>query len=150
MTDKIDLTGVLAAAIDSAMDRGRPFVVSAVDADGNPAVSFRGSTYVHSPDQLAIWVRKQDEGLAAYVAANPRLALLYYDPEQGPDPATSPRRLLIKGRARVDPSANDAVYAGIPEVERGRDKERRGVALVIDVDSVNGFGGSGPINQARP
>ena len=56
---------------------------------------------------------------------------------------------LIKGRARLEPSANEAVFAGIPEVERQRNKEGRGVAMIIDVDLVNGFGGSGPINQAR-
>ncbi len=149
MADKIDLTGALATSINSAMDRGRPIVVTAIDLEGNPAVSFRGSTFVFAPDQLAIWVRKQDQGLAAYVAANPNVALLYYDPEQGPDPSVSPRRVAIKGRARVDASLNDAVYAGIPEVERARDKERKGVALIIDVDLVNGFGGGGPVNQAR-
>ncbi len=148
MADKIDLTGI-ADAINSALLRERPVVVAAVDADGNPQVSFRGSTHVYSPDQIAIWARKRDEGLVTYIADNPSVSLLYYDPAQGPDPAVSPRRVLIKGRARVEPSANEAVYQGIPEPERQRDPDRRGVAIIIDVDSVAGFGGRGPIRQAR-
>lgn len=147
--EKIDLTGHIAASLNSAMERGRPAVVSVVSVDGTPSVSFRGSIFVHSRDQVAIWVRKQHEGLAVDVAHNPAISILYYDPAQGPDPSVGARRILIKGRARVDASLNDAVYAGIPEVERGRDAERRGVAVIVDVDSVVGFGGTGPIKMAR-
>ena len=52
--------------------------------------------------------------------------------------------LSIRGRARVDPSADDAVYAGMIEGERGQDPDRKGVAVVIDVESVRGFGADGP------
>jgi hypothetical protein len=147
--EKIDLTGHIAASLDTAMERERPAVVSVVALDGTPSVSFRGSVHVHSRDQVAIWVRKQDSGLAADVAQNPAVSILYYDPAQGPDPATGARRIVIKGRARVDASLNDTVYAHIPEVERERDAERRGVAVIVDVDSVVGFGGTGPIKMAR-
>lgn len=147
--DKLDLTG-LAPALDTALERERPIVVAATDADGNPQVSFRGSTTVYSPEQIAIWVRKAGDGLATYITQNPTVALLYYDPDQGPDPAVSPRRVAIRGRARVEPSLNDAVWEIIPEVERERAKDRsKGVAVIVDVDSVDGFGGAGPIKQAR-
>ncbi|MEV5845465.1 pyridoxamine 5'-phosphate oxidase family protein [Streptomyces sp. NPDC051985] len=147
--EKIDLTGHIATSLNTAMERERPAVVGVVALDGTPSVSYRGSVHVHSQDQVAIWVRKQDTGLAADVTANPAVTILYYDPAQGPDPAVGARRIVIKGRARVDASLNDVVYAGIPEVERERDADRRGVAVVVDVDSVIGFGGTGPIKMAR-
>lgn len=148
MADKIDLTG-LAPALNSALVRERPIVLAATDPDGNPQVSFRGSITVCSPDQIAIWVRKQDEGLVTYIAANPIVALLYYDPAQYPD-GTGPRRVAIRGRAHVDATANDAVWEMIPQPERDRNKDRsKGVAVIINVDLVNGFGGGGPVKQAR-
>ncbi|MEU6138818.1 pyridoxamine 5'-phosphate oxidase family protein [Streptomyces sp. NPDC047081] len=147
--EKIDLTGHIATSLNSAMERGRPAVVAVVAVDGTPSVSFRGSVHVHSRDQIAIWVRKRDEGLAVDVAENPAVSILYYDPEQGPDPSVGARRIAIKGRAHVEPSLDDAVYAGIPRVEQERDAERRGVAVIVDVDSVIGFGGTGPIKMAR-
>lgn len=147
--EKIDLTGHIAASLNSAMERERPAVVAVVAVDGTPSVSFRGSVHVHSRDQVAIWVRKQHEGLAADVTAHPAISILYYDPEQGPDRAVGARRIVIKGRARVDASLDDVVYAAIPEVERERDADRRGVAVIVDVDSVVGFGGTGPIKMDR-
>jgi hypothetical protein len=71
MPDPVNLTGEIAAAIDGAALRGHTLAVAYVRDDGSPSVSFRGSTYVHSPTQLAIWARKRDSGLAAAVVDRP-------------------------------------------------------------------------------
>jgi len=146
---EVDLTGDIKASLDSAEDRERPIFVAAVGVDGNPALSIRGSIYVYSKDQLALWVRKQDEGLAADVALNPNVMLTYYDPDQGPDATVGVRRLVLTGRAHVEPGLDDEVWATIPEFERGRDADRKGVAMLIDIDRVVGVTGSGPVNQRR-
>ena len=63
--------------------------------------------------------------------------------------SAEPRRLLtFKGRARLDPSVNETVYGNSPKGERDRDPDRKGVALIIDLDEVFGFGPSGPIRMA--
>ena len=54
MPDDLDLTGDIASAIDAAAQRGHALAVGSIDDDGYPAVSFRGSTQVHGPRQLAI------------------------------------------------------------------------------------------------
>lgn len=51
--------------------------------------------------------------------------------------------LSIKGRARVAPELDDVVYARMIERERGQDPERKGVAVVIDVDRIEGAGAAG-------
>jgi hypothetical protein len=137
MTDTLDLTQ-FAATIDTAAERGHAFTLGYIDDDGYPAVSFRGSTHVHGPEQLAIWVRKVDDGFVKAIAGRPQVTLLYYG-RGGPDPMY----LSIRGRARVDPSVNDAVYKKIIEGERGQDPEQKGVAVVIDVESVRGFAATG-------
>jgi hypothetical protein len=57
--------------------------------------------------------------------------------------------LTFQGRARVEPSANDDVYANMIDGEKAQDPERKGVAVIIDVESVNGFGAEGPFRMER-
>jgi hypothetical protein len=46
MPDQVELDGDIALAINGAYERGHPMVLSYIDAEGDPAVSFRGSVYV--------------------------------------------------------------------------------------------------------
>ena len=72
------------------------------------SVSFRGSTYVLSPTQLAIWARKRDSGLAAAVVDRPRVSLVFFEME-GP----GARYLAIEDHARVVPELDQEVYEAI-------------------------------------
>ncbi len=47
-------------AVDTAFETLKPIVVSYVDENGAPQLSFRGSTQAHSETQLAIWVRNPE------------------------------------------------------------------------------------------
>ena len=111
--------------------------------DGTPSVSFRGSTYVRSATELAIWARKRDSGLAAAITNRPRVSLVSFEMD-GPG-----ARPAIEGRARVAPDLNDEVYGAIIEPERQQDPERKGVAVIIDVDSVVGASANGSFQQTR-
>jgi hypothetical protein len=144
VADRLDLTGDIAAAVDGAAARGSALVLGYIGDDGYPAISFRGSTQVHGPEQLAVWARKAHEGFAKAVAERPQVSLLYYSPD-GP----GPKYLSFQGRARVDPSANDEVYAAQIEGEKKQDPDRNGVAVIVDVDSVNGFGAQGAFRMER-
>jgi hypothetical protein len=59
--------------------------------------------------------------------------------------------LSFGGQARIDPSTSDVVYAGMVELEleQQQDPDQGGVAVIIEVDSVNGFGAGGPFQMAR-
>ncbi len=144
MPDAVNLTGEIVAAIDGAALRGAPVALAFVRDDGSPSVSFRGSTYVYSRTQLALWARKPDEGLAAAILTRPRVSLVFFEFD-GP----GARYLAIDGRARVAPELNDEVYAAMIEPERQQDADKLGVALIIDVDSVSGAGRSGFFQQTR-
>jgi hypothetical protein len=144
MADPLDLTGDVAAAVDGAAARGSALVLGYIGDDGFPAISFRGSAQVRGPQQLAVWARKRDDGLARVIAERPQVSLLYYAAD-GP----GPKYLSFQGHARVEPAANDEVYEAMIEGEQRQDPERNGVAVVIDVDSVNGFGADGPFRMER-
>lgn len=147
MADRLDLTTKdIPEAINTAALRGRTPVLGYVDEQGDPVVSFRGSTHVHGPEQLALWVRKRDSGFATAIKEHPRVNIVYYGGHEGPGPAF----VSFKGSARVDPSANDAVYEATVEPERAQDPERKGVAVIVDVDSVHGFAPpDGPFSMGR-
>ena len=134
----------ITAAITDAAVRGHALVWSYIGDDGYASLSFRGSTVVLSPTQLGIWSRKRDEGLATGIAANPKVSGIYFE-HGGPGPVL----LTIKGLARVDESLNETVFSTMPEIERERDPERKGVAIVIDVEEVQGFTGEAFFQQTK-
>jgi general stress protein 26 len=96
MAETLDLTSKeIPQAIDDALLRGHQVALGHVDEHGDPVVSFRGSTQVYGPTQLALWVRKRDSGFASAIKSHPHVHLVYYDAE-GPGPAF----LSFKGSAR--------------------------------------------------
>jgi hypothetical protein len=140
----VEFNDTLREAINGALAHSTPLVVAYVDTDGQPKLSFRGSTQVYGDNQLAIWVRNPEGGLQRALAANPRLTLLYR--------STEPRMMVnIQGRGHLDSSdaVRKTVYESSPQSEQNADKDRKGLALVIDVDRATGFAPGGAINMQR-
>lgn len=127
----IELTDEMRELIGSALDDKLPVVATSVGSDGQPTISFYGSTQVHSGDQLAIWVRNPNAGLLGRLPDNPRMAFMYRNPEQ---------RLgwQFHGRARAIEAGEESqrVFDNSPQLEKDRDPDQGGVAVVIDVDRV--------------
>ena len=140
----VNLNDEIKEAVNGALGNGTPVVVAYVNEDGQPSLSFRGSTQVYSQDQLAIWVRNPEGGLLRSLAKNPRITVLYRNP-------ATRQMLNIQGRGHVE-SAEDVrekVYSGAPESEQKADAEKKGHPLIIDVDRVTGAGPSGRIAMQR-
>jgi hypothetical protein len=121
--------------------------VAYVSPEGRPELSFRGSVQAYSDTQLAIWVRNPEGGIVkATTSAHPHIALLY-----GELGAQSKAFVTFRGRGHVDASESvrRKVYDDSPKLERDLDKDRKGVALIIDLDSVDGFFGGDALNMRR-
>jgi hypothetical protein len=143
-TKQLVLTDDIKSDVNGALANGTPVVVAYVDADGAPHLSFRGSAQAYGDDRLAIWVRDPEGGLLQAIVTNPRIALLYRDP-------ATRRSYRFAGRAHVvtDPAAADTIYSNSPEIERSRDPERQGKAVLVDLDSVEGMGAQGRFRMER-
>ena len=143
---ELRLPQALKDLISSAYDRGKYLSVAYVSLDGRPELSYRGSVQVYSDTQLAIWARNPEGGLNKAIGTNPQMALLYGD--FSPD---SRAVLTFHGRGRIDTSeaVRRAVYDNAAAGERDRDKERKGDALIIDLDSVEGFFSGGMLKMRR-
>jgi hypothetical protein len=143
---ELKLSADMKKAVDTAFESLKPIVVSYVDESGAPQLSFRGSTQAYSDTQLAIWVRNPEGRILESIAKNPAMALIYgsFDP-------AARAFMIFRGRARVDSSeaVRRQIYERAHPFERDQDKDRKGIALVIDLDSVEGFFGGARLKMRR-
>ena len=127
-----------------ALANRTPTVVAYGAPDGRPHVSLRATTQLVAPDAIAMWIRDAQGGLLRGIETNPNVTIWYRDAE---------RRINYQfyGRARRDDSeaTRATVYDHSPEAERNLDPSRRGVAVVVELDRVEGSGPAGRVVMAR-
>jgi len=143
---ELKLSEDMQRAVNTAFETLKPIVVSYVDENGAPQLSFRGSTQAYSETQLAIWVRNPEGRILESIEKNPAIALLY-----GSFEPTARAFMIFRGRARVDrtDAVRRHVYEHAHAFERDKDKDRKGSALIIDLDSVEGFFGGAQLKMKR-
>ena len=132
------LTPEIKALVNASLTSGHPMLLAVVTPDGKPSLSYRGSTQVFSDDQLGLWVRNAAGGTIDAIRKNPHVAMMYRS-------ATTPL-LQFHGRARIamDEAERARVFESAPEREQKADPERKGLALIIDLDRVEGVVSIGP------
>ncbi len=140
----IELSDAIQETVNGALMSGRPIIVSAVTPEGEPNVSFRGSVQVDGSDELVLWIRNPEGSLAKSVGAQPKIVLTYAD-------FSTRTFYMFNGRARLDSdeARRTAVYDGQPQPEKDRDPDKKGTAIVVDLDSVFGLGADGPFQLRR-
>jgi len=141
MPTSLTLPPEIKTLVNDGLASGNPLLFAAVSEDKKPVLSFRGSTQVYSDDQLAFWLRNTTGGTIDAIRANPNVAFMYRS-------ATTPL-LQFKGRARIASDADERkkVFEAAPEREQQSDPERKGLAVIVDLDAVEGvlsFGPNGP------
>jgi hypothetical protein len=142
---ELKLSEDMKKAINTAFERMKPIVISYIE-NGAPKLSYRGSTQAYSDTALAIWVRMPDGPILEGVKNNPAVALMYGDFR--PDGRDF---MVFRGKARLDKTeaARKRVYESAHPYEQSQDKERKGNAVIIDLDSVEGFFGGALLKMKR-
>ncbi len=138
------LTDDIKQAINGAFENGTPVIISYVDTEGQPSMSFRGSIQTYSDNQLSLWVRNPEGGMLKALNANPHVSTLYRDPE-------TRMMIITKGRAHAESAENvrKLAYENAPEAEQKADAERKGVAVIVDLDGVDGRSPGGAFSMRR-
>ena len=137
---EFNITADLRRINDTAyVPNDRPIILAYVGPDDAPHLSFRGSAHIHSDTAIAVWARDPEGGLPGAMAHNPNVTLVYREPR--PEGGRSQAIINIRGRGRVstDEAERHKVYETMPEVERLPDPEMKGVAVIIEIESINGF-----------
>ena len=96
---ELKLSEDMKQAVNTAFERLKPVVISYVDENHAPQLSFRGSTQAYSDTALAIWVRNPDGRILDAVRSNPAVALIY-----GSFAPTARDFMIFRGKARIDTS----------------------------------------------
>ena len=76
---ELKLTDEITQIVNEAPTKGLSLLVAAVDLDGQPRLSLRGSLSVLSDTQLCFWARNLEGRTAQGLEKNPRLTLWYRD-----------------------------------------------------------------------
>jgi pyridoxine/pyridoxamine 5'-phosphate oxidase len=133
----------LKGIINGALSEQTPMVVASVDAAGRPRLTFRGSLQTFSDDQVGFWARNPAGGTMDNIAANPHVSMMMRNPQ-------TRVMLQLMGRARrVEGDDREQVYANAPEFEQRADADKKGAAVIVDIDRVEGFLGMGPDGKPR-
>jgi hypothetical protein len=125
--------------MDAYVPNDWPIIIGYVDDQNRPGMSYRGSLVVVSETQLGFWARNGEGGTVSALAKNPNLTVVYREP--APDHNRSTAVVTFRGIGRVvsDGAERDQVYDTMPQRERDSDAEKKGVAVVIDLESITGF-----------
>jgi hypothetical protein len=139
---ELRLTNEIKQVVNEAPTKGLSLLVAAVDVDGQPRLSLRGSLSVYSDTQLCFWARNLAGRTAQALEENPRLTLWYRD-------APNRLNLVFYGRGRIvsDEQTRQLVYGQAIESERRADAQMKGGAVLIDLSAVEGVAPSGRVNM---
>lgn len=135
------LTEEMKAAINNSYDNRTPMVVAYVDATEGPSLSLRGTVQAWSDTQIALWARATSN-MPRELAERPLVTLWYRDP-------ATRTTLQFRGRARQDDDATvrELVFDRSPANEQAADPERKGVAIIVDLERVDGRTPAGPVSM---
>jgi hypothetical protein len=136
----LHITPAIQGAVDGALDAQLPMTLAYVDPQGVPHLSSRGSVHVHTERALAIWVRDAEGGFPRAIADHPSVALWYRDP-------ANRTNYQFSGRAHLVTDAVEAkgIYDSSAERERNVDPRRRGVAVIVELEQIEGSGPDGRV-----
>jgi hypothetical protein len=128
----LQLTQEIKDLVNNGLASGNPLVLAVVTPANRPRLSFRGSTQVYSDDALGFWLRNTTGETIDAIKHNPNVAMMYR--------STTTPLLQFQGRARIttDEAERARVFESAPERERQSDPERKGLAVIIDLDKVEG------------
>ena len=141
---ELRLTDEIKSAVDGALDNQTPMMIAYSDNDGEIHLSFRGTIQAYSDDQLAVWARDPGGGLPRHIPARPKVTLFYHDPK-------TRTTYTFYGRAWIadDPGTRAVIFENSHPREQQMDFRRRGAAIIVDLDRVEGRGPSGRLLMLR-
>ena len=137
----IQLTAQMREEIDPALANGCPCLVATVSADGVPNVGFKGSVMVFDDSSLAYWERVF-QGTLANVEKNPHVMILFRTPT-----TRAARRVVGTATVHTTGAMREQVMHRTVPAELERDPERKGYAVVVQVDKVLPLIGQTPMQS---
>ena len=136
----INMTGDM-QVIDRALVDGCVCLLGTADANGNPQISPKGSIQVLDATHLAYWERSA-RSAAENVRANQRVVVYYRNTAKSEQfPKGAVWRFYGAAKIFAQGSERDKVWSRTIAAEQEKDPDRKGVAVVIEVDRITDLSG---------
>ena len=137
----IQMTDDMRRWLELAPNDGVPCLVATATKDGHPQVSPKGSLAVFDPQTLCFWERSFRSSYDA-IAENPHVVVYFRNPERTEIPYRG-HALRFHGDARLVTEGPDweRAWSLANADEQARDPERKGVAVLIDVERIEDLSG---------
>ncbi|MCI0438396.1 MAG: pyridoxamine 5'-phosphate oxidase family protein [Chloroflexi bacterium] len=132
----ISITGEMRDLINNAINDRLTCSVGTASKDGRPQISLKGSVAVYDEETLSYWERSLRSALDN-VTENPQVVIFYRNPD---------KRInwRFHGTATVYDGGEirEKVWEITPQAERDRDPDRKGVAVLVRIDSITELSGN--------
>ncbi|MSP79261.1 MAG: pyridoxamine 5'-phosphate oxidase family protein [Dehalococcoidia bacterium] len=140
----IKFTDEMKTLVNSALADGMVNTLATASKDGWPSIGFRGSMIVWDDTHLAWWERSVRDGLH-HIKENPKALVLYRNTK--PDMRRNWRFFgHVTGIYESGP-IREEVMKRVVQRELDADPERKGIAVIMEVDVV--MGGPGQVVMQR-
>jgi len=132
----------LKTMINNALVEKHPILMAYCDLENQPVQTFRGSLQVFNDTQLAMWIRSPEGAFIKAIQKNPKVSFVYRNEE-------SKATYSLQGKAKVSHSETDrnTVYDRSAIAEQDHDFAKLGVAVLVDLEKIEGYSGLGPGGQ---
>ena len=131
----IEMTEEMIEHVDNNQANRKPCILATAGKDGWPSIGFRASMMVYDKGHLAFWERSRKDGLE-HIQENPQVLVMYRDPEA---------RVAFKfyGHATIHTSGDtlESVWDRTVQPEKDSDPEKKGCAVVIEIDKITNYPG---------
>jgi hypothetical protein len=134
----INIPTQIGELLDKALADGTPCLVGTATKDGDPQISPKGSVARYDAHTLSYWERSNRSAIA-HINENPRVVVYYRNAARANELADYPGAALrFHGKARLadGPGEREKVWDLTIPAEQERDKEKKGVGILIDVERV--------------
>ncbi len=131
----IELTEEMQTAVNDNLADRVPCLIATASADGKPSIGYRGSVLCFTPSSLAYWERTYRMGIEN-IESNPHVVVLFRNSE-------TRQAWKFFGQATIHRvgATRDEVMARVVQPELDRDPDRKGYAVVIELDRVESMQG---------
>jgi predicted pyridoxine 5'-phosphate oxidase superfamily flavin-nucleotide-binding protein len=139
----IKMTQQMRDLLKTALDEDVPCMLGTASKDGRPQISPKGSMAVFDDRTLSFWERGYNSAYAS-LRENPRVVVFYRNYARAKEIPYRGGVLRFHGTARVVDSGpeRERAWELTHAIERQRDPERKGVAVLIDVDLIEEINGT--------
>ena len=132
----IEMTDEMVEHVDNNQANRKPCILATAGKDGWPSMGLRASMMAFDKDHLAFWERSNKDGLSN-MQENPQVLVMYRAPEA---------RVAFKFYGHVtfheSGEMRECVWERTVQPEKDADPEKKGCAVVIDIDKITAYGGA--------